>query len=117
MRTGRDGGKLQNKGTAATNSPRWYSSKTLWMSFCVSGDVSWYSCAHCEPSSYASSFHAWNAAESTTVGWITSAPGKTPHVTALGPGAVLERKSPCLLTAWYVIEGLSFKISRSSSTC
>jgi len=87
------------------------------MSSCVSGSPSRYRRAHCAPSSYASSFHAWNAVESTTVGWITSAPGKTPQVTAFGPGAVLDWKSPCLLTAWYVIEGTLSRMARSGSTC
>lgn len=29
---------------------------------------------------------------------MTSAPGNTPQVTALGPSAALVRRSPCLLT-------------------
>ena len=43
-------------------------------------------------------FQAMKLTASTIVGWIISLPGKTPHVTALGPSeCVLVRKSPRLL--------------------
>lgn len=58
-----------------------------------------------------------NASPSTTVGWITSAPGKTPQVTALGPAAALVRSSPALLTAWKVVDGLDSIDLRSCSRC
>ena len=36
---------------------------------------------------------------------------------SIGPGAVLDWKSPCLLTAWYVIDGTLSRMPRSGSTC
>lgn len=80
----------------------------LWMSAAEAGEDVLYSSAHCPPSSNASSFHARNAIASTTVGWITSAPGKTPHVTAFGPSLLFVRRSPSLLT-W---SGARFSMGR-----
>lgn len=43
-------------------------------------------------------FQAMKLTASTIVGWMISLPGKTPHVTALGPSErVLVLKSPRLL--------------------
>ncbi|KAL2274628.1 hypothetical protein FJTKL_03048 [Diaporthe vaccinii] len=52
------------------------------------------------PSRNASSFHARKLIDSTMVGCTISLPGKTPHVTALGPSdGVLVARLPALVTA------------------
>lgn len=50
--------------------------------------------------SNASSFHTWKLAGSTTVGWMISLAGKTPHVTAFTSfWVMLDTQMPSLFTA------------------